>query len=77
MQASHGGETAAGVEAGGVTRERVTDIGRVLTGEAEHRRTGRDITLFGSSGPAIQNLAIAKRLRVVGSRRNELLRHEL
>ena len=59
-QASHGGELAAAVEAGVVTRDRVTDIGLVLTGEAEGRRSGRDITLFDSTGLAIQDLAIAK-----------------
>jgi ornithine cyclodeaminase/alanine dehydrogenase-like protein (mu-crystallin family) len=59
-QASHGGELAAGVEAGVVTRDRVTDLGRVLTGDAEGRRSGRDITLFDSTGLAIQDLAIAK-----------------
>ena len=59
-QASHGGELAAGVVAGVVTRERVTDLGRVLAGEAEGRRSARDITLFDSTGLAIQDLAIAK-----------------
>ena len=59
-QASHGGELAAGVAAGVVTRERVTDLGRVLAGEAEGRRSARDITLFDSTGLAIQDLAIAK-----------------
>ena len=38
-QASHGGELAAGVVAGLVTRDRVTDIGRVLSGDAEGRRS--------------------------------------
>ncbi len=59
-QASHGGELAAGVEAGVVTRKRVTEIGRVLAGEAEGRRSAEDITLFDSTGLAIQDLAIAK-----------------
>ena len=59
-QASHGGELAAGVVAGLVTRDRVTDIGRVLTGDAEGRRSASDITLFDSTGLAIQDLAIAK-----------------
>ncbi len=59
-QASHGGELAAGVVAGVVTRDRVTDIGRVLAGDAEGRRNSRDITLFDSTGLAIQDLAIAK-----------------
>ena len=58
-QASHGGELAAGVEAGIVTRDRVTELGRVLTGEAEGRRSAEDITLFDSTGLAIQDLAIA------------------
>ncbi len=59
-QASHGGELAAAVAAGVVTRDRVTDIGLVLTGDAEGRRSARDITLFDSTGLAIQDLAIAK-----------------
>ncbi|MEI7760352.1 MAG: ornithine cyclodeaminase family protein [Thermoleophilia bacterium] len=59
-QASHGGEIAAGVAAGVVSREQVTGIGRVLMGEADGRRSGRDITLFDSTGLAIQDLAIAK-----------------
>ena len=58
-QASHGGELAAGVVAGVVTRDRVTELGRVLTGEAEGRRSADDITLFDSTGLAIQDLAIA------------------
>ncbi len=59
-QASHGGELAAGVLAGVVTRDRVTEIGLVLAGEAEGRRSASDITLFDSTGLAIQDLAIAK-----------------
>jgi len=43
-----------------VTRGRVTELGRVLAGEAEGRRSARDITLFDSTGLAIQDLAIAK-----------------
>ena len=58
-QASHGGELAAGVVAGVVTRDRVTELGRVLAGEAEGRRSAEDITLFDSTGLAIQDLAIA------------------
>ncbi len=58
-QASHGGELAAGVEAGLVTRKRVTELSRVLTGEADGRRSAEDITLFDSTGLAIQDLAIA------------------
>jgi ornithine cyclodeaminase/alanine dehydrogenase-like protein (mu-crystallin family) len=59
-QASHGGELAAAVEAGIVTRDAVTELGAVLTGEADGRRSAGDITLFDSTGLAIQDLAIAK-----------------
>jgi len=59
-QASHGGELAAAVSAGAVTREDVTELGAVLVGEAEGRRSARDVTLFDSTGLAIQDLAIAK-----------------
>jgi ornithine cyclodeaminase/alanine dehydrogenase-like protein (mu-crystallin family) len=58
-QASHGGELTAGVTAGVVTRERVTELGRVLTGDALGRRSEEEITLFDSTGLAIQDLAIA------------------
>jgi alanine dehydrogenase len=57
-QASHGGETAAAVEAG-LRHEDVTQLGDVLTGEAEGRTSESDITLFDSTGLAIQDLAVA------------------
>ncbi len=59
-QASHGGELAAAAEAGVVTRESVTELGAVLTGSADGRRDAHEITLFDSTGLAIQDLAIAK-----------------
>jgi len=59
-QASHGGELAAAVSAGAVTRETVTELGAVLLGEADGRRSAGDVTLFDSTGLAIQDLAIAK-----------------
>jgi ornithine cyclodeaminase/alanine dehydrogenase-like protein (mu-crystallin family) len=58
-QASHGGELAAAVEAGVVGRDAVTELGSVLTGEADGRRSAGEITLFDSTGLAIQDLAIA------------------
>ena len=58
-QASHGGELAAAVEAGAVSREDVTELGAVLTGTAEGRRSPEEITVFDSTGLAIQDLAIA------------------
>ncbi len=59
-QASHGGELAAGVDSGVVRREDVAELGAVLVGEADARRSASDITLFDSTGLAIQDLAIAK-----------------
>ena len=58
-QASHGGELAAAVEAGRVAREDVTMIGDVLAGTADGRGADEEITLFDSTGLAIQDLAIA------------------
>ena len=58
-QASHGGELAAAVESGVITRADVTELGAVLTGEAEGRRSEEEITIFDSTGLAIQDLAIA------------------
>jgi alanine dehydrogenase len=59
-QASHGGELAVGVAAGVVSRDRVTELGHVLVGDADGRRSAEDVTLFDSTGLAIQDLAIAK-----------------
>jgi alanine dehydrogenase len=58
-QASHGGELAAGVAAGVVEREIVTQLGAVLADEAPGRQREDEITLFDSTGLAIQDLAIA------------------
>jgi len=58
-QASHGGELAAAVEVGAITRDDVTELGAVLTGNAEGRRSEDEITIFDSTGLAIQDLAIA------------------
>jgi len=60
QQASHGGEIARAVEAGLLSREDVTGLGEVLTGDTLGRRDPNDITLFDSTGLAIQDLAIAK-----------------
>ena len=63
-QASHGGELAAAVASGAVRRSDVTELGSLLVREKEGRRSATDITLFDSTGLAIQDLAIAKgRLR--------------
>lgn len=59
-QASHGGDLAAGVEAGRVARAEVTTLPEVLAGLAEGRRSRDEITAFDSTGLAIQDLALAK-----------------
>jgi ornithine cyclodeaminase/alanine dehydrogenase-like protein (mu-crystallin family) len=58
-QASHGGELTAAIEAGLVTRERVTELGAVLAGDAPGRPGPDAVTLFDSTGLAIQDLAVA------------------
>lgn len=58
-QASHGGELAGAVEAGLVARGRVTELGDVLAGTAPGRPGPEAVTLFDSTGLAIQDLAIA------------------
>lgn len=58
-QASHGGELTGAVEAGLVTRERVSELGAVLSGRAPGRPGPEAVTLFDSTGLAIQDLAIA------------------
>jgi len=58
-QASHGGELAAAVAAGGLDRDGVVTLGAVLAGEAPGRESDSDVTVFDSTGLAIQDLAIA------------------
>jgi len=58
-QASHGGELAGAVAAGLVSRDQVTPLGAVLAGDAPGRRDDEAVTLFDSTGLAIQDLAVA------------------
>jgi ornithine cyclodeaminase/alanine dehydrogenase-like protein (mu-crystallin family) len=58
-QASHGGECAAAVDAGVLTRDDVTEIGRVLAGDADGRGSEDESTAFDSTGLALQDLAVA------------------
>ena len=59
-QASGGGEISAAVSRGLLGREAVTEIGAVLLGNAPGRRSEEEITLFDSTGLAIQDLGIAR-----------------
>jgi alanine dehydrogenase len=57
-QASHGGELTGAVDAGLVRREDVRELGGVLSGTEPGRSSADAITLFDSTGLAIQDLAL-------------------
>ena len=57
-QASHNGDLVHAVEAGAISRGDVTQLGDVLSGTAPGREAPDDITVFDSTGLAIQDLAI-------------------
>jgi alanine dehydrogenase len=59
-QASHGGDLAAAVEAGAIERDDVTVLGDVLVGSKPGRSEDAEITVFDSTGLAIQDLAVAR-----------------
>ena len=58
-QASHNGDIARAVEAGSLRRADVSELGRILAGEQEGRTADDDITVFDSTGLAVQDLAVA------------------
>jgi alanine dehydrogenase len=58
-QASHGGELTGAIGAGLVQRGQVSELGAVLTGDAPGRPDDAAVTLFDSTGLAIQDLAVA------------------
>jgi ornithine cyclodeaminase/alanine dehydrogenase-like protein (mu-crystallin family) len=58
-QASHGGELTGAVAAGAVTRASVTELGAVLAGDSLGRPGPEAVTLFDSTGLAIQDLAVS------------------
>ena len=59
-QASHGGELTGAIEASLVSGRRSTELGAVLAGEAPGAARRRAVTLFDSTGLAIQDLAVAR-----------------
>lgn len=59
-QAAHGGELTGAVDKGLIRQRDVTEIGHVLAGESPGRTDPERITLFDSTGLAIQDLAIAE-----------------
>lgn len=58
-QASHGGELTGAIQAGLVGRAEVTELGAVLAGDAPGRPGPEAVTMFDSTGLAIQDLAVA------------------
>jgi alanine dehydrogenase len=58
-QASHGGELTGAIEAGLVQRAQVSELGAVLAGDQPGRPDDEAVTLFDSTGLAIQDLAVA------------------
>jgi alanine dehydrogenase len=58
-QASKSGDLKAAVAEGVLAREDVAQLGDVLAGQAPGRQCDDDITIFDSTGLAIQDLAIA------------------
>jgi alanine dehydrogenase len=58
-QASHNGDLAHAVGAGAITQDDVTELGAVLIGQARGRQSPDEITIFDSTGLAIQDLAVA------------------
>jgi alanine dehydrogenase len=57
-QASHNGDIARAVDGGVLTREDVAELGRVLQGEEAGREGEEEITVFDSTGLAVQDLAV-------------------
>jgi alanine dehydrogenase len=66
QQASHGGELTGAVAAGLVTRADVRELGDVMTGAAPGRSGDDAVTLFDSTGLAIQDLALCLALLSAG-----------
>ncbi len=58
-QASHNGDLVHGVEAGAISQDDATQLGDVLAGTRPGRQSKDEITIFDSTGLAIQDLAIA------------------
>jgi ornithine cyclodeaminase/alanine dehydrogenase-like protein (mu-crystallin family) len=58
-QASHNGDLARAAADGRLTRTDVAELGRVLLGEEDGRTEPDDVTVFDSTGLAVQDLAVA------------------
>jgi ornithine cyclodeaminase/alanine dehydrogenase-like protein (mu-crystallin family) len=59
LQASHNGDISRAVEARRLRREQVAELGRILIGEETGRSDEHQVTVFDSTGLAVQDLAVA------------------
>jgi alanine dehydrogenase len=58
-QASHNGDVGRAVDARSISRDGVTELGAILLGDAPGRESADEITVFDSTGLAVQDLAVA------------------
>jgi alanine dehydrogenase len=58
-QASHNGDIGRAADAGTIARDDVTELGAILLGAAPARESVDEITVFDSTGLAVQDLAVA------------------
>jgi alanine dehydrogenase len=58
-QASHNGDVSRAVAEGKLGRADVAELGRILTGHETGRTAAEEITVFDSTGLAVQDLAVA------------------
>lgn len=62
FQASKAGESQNAISSGIIEPNQLTEIGHLIQGSIQSRTTGKDITIFDSTGIALQDLAVAKHL---------------
>jgi ornithine cyclodeaminase/alanine dehydrogenase-like protein (mu-crystallin family) len=58
-QASHNRDISRAVDAGSLGRGDIAELGRILAGEEAGRTSPAEITVFDSTGLAVQDLAVA------------------
>lgn len=71
-QASHSGEINVGLSKGIITRDDIYgDIGEIVTGKKKGRTEGKEITIFDSTGLAVQDISSAVEIyrRIISSKK--------
>jgi ornithine cyclodeaminase/alanine dehydrogenase len=61
-QASTVGETQTAIKSGVVDEKHITEIGNLIKGDTIGRTSDKDITIFDSTGIALQDLAVSNYL---------------